>query len=152
MANCCFCFLSFDGDENNITRVVELFKENSQASTIDGQLIVEDQNGWFFDIQVDEYLGIHYWCKWSPNIEQLKKIAVRDKVNFTVQYEEPGMRIYGKAEYRNGYFKEVSLDDNDLDLFEAVDKDYTQWKFRDNLYESDQEIIEILIEEKWNKQ
>lgn len=161
MPNWCTNNLNIQGSEKELQEIKDLFLElkKKQEETDHGQLPdwIDDSNGgWFFYIEVGEELpgsgNIHIWyeTKWAPNIEIIQQIADRYKVDFTCDYEESGCNVYGRAIYKDGKLKEYDLTD-EFDEFE-YDDDNDVYKFRDKEYDSDWEILEILLEEKIAKE
>ena len=154
MANWCNNRIIFEGKPEAIEQIQQLFKSMAEKEQKEkcGQLpdFVEDRNGgWFFDIyQDDDVIGIfQYETKWSPNIEVVQKIAEHYKVDFVQEYAEVGNQIYGKATYSEGILDDVCLSDEDLKQYhydEVTDRYY----FENEEYESDCEILEILLTRK----
>jgi hypothetical protein len=115
--------------------------------------VLKSNNGYFFDIlQEDDNLGmVQYQTKWSPNIEILQKIANYYKVDFTLDYEEMGNLIYGKATYKNGVGNDIYLEDDDFEQYQ-YNEEADCYHFESESYESDCEILETLLERKITKQ
>lgn len=154
MANWCSNTVVFEGKFEAIEQIQQLFKimiEKQQQENC-GQLpkFLDDTNeGWFFDIyQNDDVIGIYqYETKWSPNIEVVQKIAEHYKVDFVQEYAEVGNGIYGKATYSEGILDDVCLSDEDLEQY-RYDEETDLYYFENAEYESDCEILEILLTRK----
>ncbi|SFT05188.1 DUF1281 family ferredoxin-like fold protein [Sphingobacterium wenxiniae] len=154
MANWCSNTVVFEGEPEAIEQIQQLFKtmiEKQQQENC-GQLpeFSDDTKGdWFFDIyQDDDVIGIfQYETKWSPNIEVVQKIAEHYKVDFVQEYAEVGNQIYGKATYSNGILDDVCLSDEDLEQY-RYDEQTDRYYFENEEYESDCEILEILLSRK----
>lgn len=154
MANWCNNRIIFEGKPEKIEQIQQLFKAlcEKQKQENCGQLpdFVEDRNGgYFFYIhQDDDITGIfQYETKWSPNIEIVQAIAEHYKVDFVQEYAEMGNGIYGKVTYSEGILDDVCLSDEDLKQYhydEVTDRYY----FENEEYESDCEILEILLTRK----
>lgn len=119
-----------------------------------GQLpdfVNQHNGGYFFDLYLDNDNTevFQYQTKWSPNIEIVKEIAERYKVDFVQNYEEMGNLIYGQATYNNGIFQDIYLEDEDFEQYE-YDEETDNYLFEDETYNSDTEILEILLERKIN--
>lgn len=154
MANFCSCYLTLEGKEENIQQVIDVFKK-MQITTDEeiGAYFDENQpkDGWFFNIYTDDGY-INYETKWGPNIQDVVELADKYKVDFELEYSEDNMLIYGKYIYNYATKKlvDVELTNEEIDQFE-YDEGKEHYVFRDELYECNQEIIEILIKEKQEK-
>ena len=154
MANWCSNTVVFEGEPEAIEQIQQLFKTMTEKQQQEncGQLpeFLDDTNGgWFFDIyQNDDVIGIfQYETKWSPNIEIVQRIAERYGVKFTQEYEEMGNQIYGKATYSNSILDDVCLSDEDLEQYH-YDEETDRYYFENEEYESDCEILEMLLSRK----
>lgn len=154
MANWCSNTVVFEGEPEAIEQIQQLFKTMTEKQQQEncGQLpeFLDDTNGgWFFDIyQNDDVIGIfQYETKWSPNIEIVQRIAERYGVKFTQEYAEVGNQIYGKATYLEGILDDVCLSDEDLEQY-RYDEETDRYYFENEEYESDCEILEILLTRK----
>ncbi len=151
MPNWCSNYLTLTGEEKNVNKVIKLFNKMKDRCEELGEGVYFNKNqpidGWFFDLYTDG--NIMYETKWAPNIQDLKILADKYKVNFDVDYSEPGMGIFGNCQY-NYITKEldgVHLSYDDLEQFK-YDEDKDNYKFRGEVYECEQDIVEILLEEK----
>ena len=154
MANWCSNTVVFEGEPEAIEQIQQLFKTMTEKQQQEncGQLpeFLDDTNGgWFFDIyQNDDVIGIfQYETKWSPNIEIVQRIAERYGVKFTQEYAEVGNQIYGKATYLEGILDDVCLSDEDLEQYH-YDEETDRYYFENEEYESDCEILEMLLTRK----
>ena len=154
MANWCSNTVVFEGEPEAIEQIQQLFKTMTEKQQQEncGQLpeFLDDTNGgWFFDIyQNDDVIGIfQYETKWSPNIEIVQRIAERYGVKFTQEYAEVGNQIYGKATYLEGILDDVCLSDEDLEQYH-YDEETDRYYFENEEYESDCEILEMLLSRK----
>jgi hypothetical protein len=158
MANWCSNTVAFEGKPESINEIHQLFRamaEKQEQENI-GQLpafVLKSNKGYFFGIwQEDDNLGmVQYQTKWSPNIEILEKIAEYYKVDFTLDYEEMGNLIYGKAIYKNGVRNDIYLEDEDFEQYQYNEEEDC-YLFESESYESDCEILETLLERKITKQ
>lgn len=150
MANWCFNRVEFTGSEFALTGIKLLFHELAEKGQAEqkGQLpeFIKDDEGYFFDIQCEDEV-IYYETRWSPNTDILKKIADEYAVGFVHSYDESGNCIFGEAIYKDGELKDLSLDFKDYDLYE-FDEATDLYHFEGNAYESDEEILETLLERK----
>lgn len=154
MANWCSNAVVFEGKLEAIEQIQQLFKAMAEKQEREkcGQLpdFVEDSNGgYFFDIYWNEGdTGIfQYETKWSPNTEVLKKIVEQYNVSFSQDYEEMGNLIYGRATYSDKLLTDVYLEDGDFEKYQ-FDEENDTYHFEGETYETDYEILEILLERK----
>ena len=92
---------------------------------------------------------VSYETRWSPNIEEMKQIADFYKTGFNYYYEELGNLVYGVARYENGVLTDTYLESSDFSLFDQIE-DEDKWIFEGETYESEYDILEILLERKQN--
>jgi hypothetical protein len=153
MANWCSNSVTFTGEQSQIDQLATLFtamakKENEENK---GQLppfITEDKD-WLFDISWEGEC-LHFETRWSPNIEVIRQIADHYGVGFIHGYMETGNQVFGEATYENGVLHDVFLDPNDFDQYEN-DEETDTCTFEKETYESDMEILELLLERKRNE-
>ena len=153
MANWCSNSVAFEGNETALEQVKLEFvkmqlRENEENY---GQLpeFVSDKNrGYFFDILLEDGDCIfNYQTRWSPNTEILLQIAEYFKVDFIHNYEEIGNQIYGLAVYSDDELTEIDLEEEDFEQYDYHEETDTYFFEAEN-YESDYEILEILLKRK----
>jgi hypothetical protein len=113
-----------------------------------GQLpkFIRAEDGFLFSIRWEDDT-LYYETRWSPNTDIIKQVADKFNVDFTHFYEELGCLIYGEAEYKNKILTDVLLEAEDFDSFQEIEE-AGEWVFEGKNYESDLEILEILLERK----
>ena len=99
----------------------------------------------------EETAVFQYQTRWSPNIEIIQEIAEYYKVDFVQDYEEMGNLIYGQAIHHNEILQDIYLEDEDFEQYE-YDEENDCYHFEDKEYESDSEILQILLERKIKNQ
>ncbi|EFK33958.1 MULTISPECIES: DUF1281 family ferredoxin-like fold protein [Bacteroidota] len=158
MANWCSNTVVFEGKPVTITAIQELFQsmKEKEEKTEEGQLpefISKNNGGYFFNIYWNEgdEGQFQYETKWSPNIEVIQKIAEHYEVNFTQDYEEMGNLIYGRATFYDKLLTDIYLEDEDFEQY-GFDEETDTYHFEGEIYESDYEILETLLERKIKNQ
>ena len=158
MANWCSNTVVFEGKPETITAIQELFQsmKEKEEKTEEGQLpefISKDNGGYFFNIYWNDgdEGQFQYETKWSPNIEVIQKIAEHYEVNFTQDYEEMGNLIYGRATFYDKLLTDIYLEDEDFEQY-GFDEETDTYHFEGEIYESDYEILETLLERKIKNQ
>jgi hypothetical protein len=150
MANMCSNTVVFEADENQMQSLQNLFLKMAEQEIKEskGQIPpdIEDNGEYMFDIRWDEQV-LYYETRWSPNIDTMRQVADKFHISFTYDYEERGNMVFGQAEYRSGNLTDTRLDGEDFDLFE-YDEGTNNYNFRDEVYESEYEILELLLDEK----
>ena len=157
MANWCSNTVVFEGNEETIQQIQQLFQtmKEKEEQTERGQLpdfITDENGGYFFNLYWDEGdIGIfQYETKWSPNIEIVQKIAEYYHVDFVQDYEEMSNLVYGRATFSDKLLTDIYLEDEDFDSYQ-FDEETDIYHFEDEEYESDSEILETLLERKTAK-
>jgi len=151
MANWCSNVVWFETNETTLKKIKELFLQmrEKENETNCGQLptfITEDKD-WFFNICWEDEDVLYYETRWSPNIEVVQKIAEHFGVSFTMEYEETGCLVYGRASYTDGMLTDVYLENGDFGKYH-FNEDTDTYHFEGETYESDCKILEILLERK----
>lgn len=153
MANWCNNIIDFEGKPEAIEQIQQLFETMAKKEKEEemGQLpdFVTQYNGCFFDIYWnDGDIGFfQYQTKWSPNLEIVQEIAEYYKVNFVLDYEEMGNLVYGRAIFSDKLLTDIYLEDEDFDNYQ-FDEETDTYHFEGEIYESDCEILETLLERK----
>lgn len=154
MANWCSNTVVFEGNLKILGKLDKLFKAmaKKEAKENCGQLpdfLQEQKDGYFFDIyQNDDATGvIQYETRWSPNIEIVKQIAEKYKVNFVHDYAELGNLVYGRATFSNQQLTNTFLNFEDFGKFDSDEETFT-YDFENKIYGSEYDILDILLERK----
>ena len=153
MANWCSNSVAFEGNETALEQVkLEFIKmqlrENEENCGQLPEFISDKKRGYFFDILLEDgdYI-FNYQTRWSPNTEILLQIAEHYKVDFIYNYEEIGNQIYGVTVYSNNELSEIYLEEEDFEQYDYHEETDTYFFEAEN-YESDYEILEILLKRK----
>lgn len=113
MANWCYNNVTFNGPQKNLQNLLKILEDMTKRCNETGLGVIPimqeiSEDSYFFDIRVEDenvneesevdeiFIQIRYDTKWSPNIENLKWIAMKFKVEFVQEYEESGNKIYGQ--------------------------------------------------------
>ena len=122
-------------------------RENEENWTT-SEFVSDKNRGYFFDILLEDGDCIfNYQTRWSPNTEILLQIAEHFKVDFIYNYEEIGNQIYGVAVYSNNELTEIYLEEEDFEQYNYQRRNRHLF-FEEENYESDYEILEILLKRK----
>jgi hypothetical protein len=150
MANWCYNKVNFEGGITIIKELQNLFEALTRKEEKEkcGQLpeFIKSKDGYLFSIRWEDD-ALYYETRWSPNTEIIQRVADKFGVGFTHFYEELGCLIYGEAIYQNKMLTDIFLDVEDFDKYEELEEDGT-WLFEGESFESDCEILEILLERK----
>lgn len=154
MANWCSNWVVFEGSEKAIEKVQRLFRSmnEEEAKTDNGQLpdfVTNTNTGFFFNIcWSNGDKGIfQYETKWNPNTEVLQRIAEYYKVKFVQDYEEMDNLVYGRATFFDKVLTDIHLGSEDFESY-RYDEENDTYHFQGKYYDSDCEILEILLERK----
>jgi hypothetical protein len=150
MANFCCNTVHFIGNATNKEKLQELFAAMAakEDETHEGQLppFVAATEGYQFQTAWEDGV-LFYQTKWSPNFEVIKQIADHFSMGFHMYYDELGNGIYGEALYENSKLVNLFLEDSDFEQYE-YQEETEDYLFEGKLYESDYDILEILMERK----
>lgn len=152
MANWCYNYLTFKGDnyEKGMQLFEVLYQEQDQLGG-EGILPVwiKESRRCFFDILVDSDM-VYFLTKWSPPIEEMERIGEELDVDFELEYIELGNALYGVLIRRRGEIKHLYLEAEDFNSYE-YNEELDVYKFEGKLWESEEEICELILERKFEK-
>lgn len=151
MANWCNNVVWFTAGEATIAQLRELFlqMEVKEEQTGQGQLpdFITEKEDWLFYTRWEDEDALYYYTRWSPNLEQLVRIAQHFACGFTCEYAELGNLVYGSATYEYGNLSDVCLAPEDFDTYDYNEQTF-RYTFEGEEYEMIEEILEILLERK----
>lgn len=163
MANHCYNYLSFEGEAENVKRVIDLFKDliEEQREHGEGVLPKGYEGRYFFDICENGEECFMFWTKWTPPTEVLSQLSQEYGVTIINDVEELGCLIYGRETYYPTFlegfknqatlFKKQYLDEEDFDLIEYnEDGEVIVFKGEPCEVENEYELLEQLFKEKFN--
>lgn len=150
MPNWCSNTVVFTGSKAKLGKLKRFFLQMSKKEIKEsqGQLpeFLQESTGFMFDISWEDGI-LYYMTKWGPNTDVMLAVAEHFIVDYTHEYNEPDMQIFGECTFIKGVLTNTSLDQEDYKLIELLeDKDI--WKFEGKVYEVLEEILEILL---WRK-
>jgi len=153
MANWCSNSVMFTGEQNQIDELGTLFLQMAEKEKSEerGQLppFITEAKDWLFYISWEAEV-LCFETRWTPNTEVIRQIADHYGVGFIHGYMETGNLIFGEATYENGILIDVFLDPEDFDQYEYNEETDT-CAFKEETYESDMEILELLLDRKKNQ-
>jgi len=128
-------------------RVIEVFQKLAHKQEQSGLGETFDwlkDDRYLFHIDVyDSY--VQFETKWSPAIETAKNLAKVFKTEVILDYDEPGMCMYGKFIFNKEESKHYNISTQDCDSIEW-DEDTGLYTYNGEEYESDSEIKEEILE------
>lgn len=151
MANWCSNTVEFIGEHSQFEYLEVLFTAMAAKESKEGKgqlpaFVSEKDTGYLFGTRWEEGI-LYYETKWSPNFEVTKRMAEYFSIGFIHRYAEPGNMVYGEASYKDGVFTDVFLEAEDYELC-GFNEDTDTYSFEGSTYESNDEILEILLERK----
>lgn len=150
MPNWCSNFVSVSGNKKSTTNFIEEIASLKKESDLKEEGVRPfDEGEYMFDIYISDKRFFSFESRWSPVINSLKFLALKHSVNVSNEYHEPNMCIYGKWEYdskSNSEF-DICLEQEEYDLF-SYDEETSIYHFEGEDYETDEEILEILLSRK----
>lgn len=157
MANWCSNTVTFTGNEETTDKILQLFTTmmEQENKSKEGQIpdFVQEKSGFFFEIYQNEadQCTFQYETKWCPNIEVLYLISEHYNAEFVLEYAELGCCIFGRTTHQNQVLDDVCLDFSDFDKYQYYEETDT-YQFEGEAYDSDMEILEILLKRKINEE
>ena len=156
MPNWCSNYVSFEGSEENIRKVDEIFEKMIQSNSPEGKkpdFQEEVLEGYYFDISKQDSGLYSYETRWGPNILDLELIGRHCGVSFISEFEELGNWVFGKAKFdvnQTDGLRIMELDHNDTSdiLFDEEDDSFV---YKDQKSESDREILEQIFRDKFDE-
>lgn len=136
MPNWCWNTVHFTGKNENLNNLNKLLDKtvDIQNATGLGQILhgLEGSiDGYMFDISSiefdgDEYLSFNFQSRWSPIPNDIVRIAELFNLNFTYDYEESGMCLYGKYTFTiedgESYLEEQVATEGDVEACTTYDE------------------------------
>lgn len=108
MANPCSNTVTFEGDENQIRKIMEAYektlaiRKEIKGATIhfvlfDDSVVTDNyMSNFYLDLGFEM---MQFETKWGPDPTQLVRVAKMFGVSFVLEYEETAMSIYGEFRY-----------------------------------------------------
>jgi len=160
MANNCNNFIYFNGDDS--ARVNDMFQRAMEYNDEYGYgWLPEDDDikalfyqHYLFDVERQDTDMWRCWTKWSPPIDELCIISRSfPSVKFYMEWDEPGMALYGRCKISNGVVTSlVELADEDLEQVSYDDENNLyEWTRPDGSvesYECEYDIYEEMLDGK----
>jgi len=151
MPNFCDNHVTFKGSNENLQQVKFLFdkmeEEDLQIDDVDFLFTVQSENSDMTEVHWGDNNTVYFQTWWVPNTDLMIEIADHFELEFESYYYEPGCQIYGQANYNNGCLTKIELDENDFAKFK-YDDDYSLYVYRRKIYDCEDEILEILLNNK----
>lgn len=143
MANNCANTILFLGD-----RVEECMEYIKSRMTEDGTgiyLIDGEHEKYCFDLTIEDNV-IDFITKWSPDIEQVHQLALKFNLDYRYNYEETSSFVYGCVISDGGNLSVIDLEEKHFDEIEC-DDETGMYTWRSEEYESEADILDMLLEE-----
>lgn len=149
MANMCSNFLEVSGEEGKVAAFYVTVKKKIQIQRIveTGTTFIASPTHFIFDLWL-EGESIGYETKWAPNIEDVKRMHKFYGVDLILEYIEPSSLEYGRFSAIKGEYIHQYLDESDVMGIEESEDTYF---YRGQSYESEEEIWELILEEKYKQ-
>ena len=158
MPNWCSNYVSFEGSEENIRKVDEIFEKMIQRQSISSQgekpdFQEEILEGYYFDIAKQDSGIYSYETKWGPNVLDLELIGRHCNVSFIVEFEELGNYVFGKAKFdvnQTDGLQIMELDHNDISDI-SYDEEDDLFIYKDQKSDSELEFLEQIFRDKFDE-
>lgn len=148
--NWCSHFVQFTGSPESLKEIEWLFRAMSalEKETQQGQRppFIKNNDGCLCNIDLFDK-KVYFETIATPNIDLLTQVADRFQTGFILDYHELGHSIFGEATYDQGKIHDIRLDIEDFEKFN-YDLEEQAYMFEGFYYDSDAEILEIMLEMK----
>lgn len=160
MANNCNNIIIVSGDDT--TKINDMFHRAMEYNNEygygwlpeDDDIEALDYQHYLFDVERQDKDVWRCWTKWSPPVDEFLVISRSyPSVTFHMEWEEPGMGLYGKCVITDGVLVSlVELTDEELEQVQYdEDNDHYVWTRPDGTvetFECDSEIYETMLDGK----
>ena len=156
MPNWCSNYVFFEGSEENIRKVDEIFEKMIRSGGSEGKkpdFQGEILEGYYFDIAKQDSGMYSYETRWSPNVLDLELIGRHCDVSFIVEFEELGNYVFGKAKFdvnQTDGLQIMELDHNDISDI-SYDEEDDSFVYKDQKSDSEFKFLEQIFKDKFNE-
>tara|TARA_R110000868_G_scaffold285286_3_gene545743 strand:+ start:601 stop:1059 length:459 start_codon:yes stop_codon:yes gene_type:complete len=148
MAENCYNTILFQGDR--VAECLEFIKSRMTENRYDGIYLMDGkQEKSCFDLTIEDGV-VDFITEGSPDIYQVDQLALKFGLDYRYDYVQIESKLFGCVIADGGGMSVVYLEAKDFDEFDKIERDEennTFW-FRNEEYESELEILDILLEEK----
>ena len=162
MANNCYNTILFQGDR--VAECIEFIKSRmpKELSRYDGIYLIDgEQEKYCFDLTIENNI-IDFITEGSPDIYQIDQLALKFGLDYRYDYVEVDGKIFGcviadsggmsRFDLNDSHFDQIDYDEeNDVYWIKDYDKENDVYSFRGKEYESQYDILDILLEEEIKK-
>lgn len=153
MPNWCFNFVTFQGKEASINKLINDLKAHKQENKGFVLPCVDiakcNSNPYIFELFDEDQNTMQFQTKWSPNIDAILQIAKHYNLNFDHEYEELACQLFGKTIFKDGELYTYNLEQSDFDLYKPSDQNEDNYTYNGSEWDSEAEIIEDIFEKKY---
>ncbi|MBB6271833.1 hypothetical protein HDF26_002290 [Pedobacter cryoconitis] len=150
MANWCFNMVVFQGEVDQLNKLASIVQKmiNAENAHGKGQLfpMVKADEGYLFQITYQDGV-LCYLTKWQPNTDVLITAADDLGLDYTHNYDEPAMGVYGLDIYKGGELKEAFITLEDYELYD-FDESKSCYLYKGEEYEEINEVYDLILQEK----
>jgi hypothetical protein len=147
MANWCSNWLSFEGTEENLSKLNKIFEDmESENSKGESHILPSGQEAYFGEVLEFCSDGFSYESKWGPNTDAVVEIADMCNVSFKLEFDEPGGGMFGLIKYEDKKLTYYNLIDEDIKLASSISDDDQQVDYDGDLWDNESELKERMLE------
>lgn len=147
MANNCGNSILFQGDK--VSECMEFVKSRIREDGNGIFLVDGEYDRYCFEIDADSE-RLNFITKWGPDILQIHALALKFGLQYEYYYEELGCEVYGCAIFDGDFISIYDLEESHFQEIEENEEEGT-YRFRGEEYESQYDILDILLEEEIKK-
>ena len=153
MANWCSNYVEYKGEEANIFSLLEELRELEEKYKKTGLGVRPSEEGdlqYMFDLQVTDEFFL-FESKWASANDSLQFLAKKYQVTIINRYSEPGNMVFGQWTGDGEIEDDVWLTDEEWELAVPVDEDGFYYTYEGKEYECEEEILDIILDNKIKK-
>lgn len=150
MANWCNNNVIFSGE--NVDKVEEMFDKLIEEQAVDGYGVRPDWEAcekynalYLFNIEKHDAVSYRVETKWGPPLNTMLLIGRRFKVGFYMNWDEPGMGLYGRMVFDPSMPDVAMIGDASGTNFQ-YDEEKEMYIFEGEEYESEYEFMDDVVE------
>lgn len=151
MANWCSNWVTVEGEEANVSSLMEEVNALAVKADVEDRGVRPSEIGgltYMFYIYINDNDSFSFESKWSPANDSLQFLAKKYQVTIINRYSEPGCMVFGQWTGDGEIEDDVWLTDEEWKLAVPGDEDETFYIYNGEEYECEEEILDIILDNK----
>lgn len=151
MANWCVNWVTIEGEEVNISSLMDKVNTLSVKADVEGVGVRPSDEGnlqYMFFIYINDDDSFSFESKWSPSNDSLQFLAKKHQVTIVNRYSELGCMVFGQWTGDGETEEDVYLTDEEWDLVVPGDEDGSFYIYKGQEYEVQEDALEEILDKK----